>query len=189
MITVTDIPPIAENECVEIQKNKNIIIDVLKNDTDNEHDHLFIESIIQLPKYGIAIINQAENITYTPNEDFCGRDTFYYEVCDRISGCDTGMVCIFVECECVLPQVITPENNDGFNDYLVIPCIYNTDANIFVWNRWGLLVYENKHYRNDWNGTYKGEYLPAGTYWYAIDYFNIETNMHVNKANYFMIIK
>ena len=123
-----------------------------------------------------------------PNKNFCGRDTFYYEVCDGNDGCDTAMVCIEIKCECVLPQVITP-NNDGFNDNLFFPCIGSVEgARLLVWHRWGLIVYEDNNYKNDWQGTLKGELLPAGTYWYSIEYKDRETQQDVKEVNYFMII-
>jgi gliding motility-associated-like protein len=190
IITITGLPPVANDDCVEeTEKNTEINIDVIANDTDPDLDELFIESIISPPKHGTATIQQNDQtISYMPNKNFCGRDTFYYEVCDGNDGCDTAMVCIEIKCECVLPQVITP-NNDGFNDNLFFPCIGSVEgARLLVWHRWGLIVYEDNNYKNDWQGTLKGELLPAGTYWYSIEYKDRETQQDVKEVNYFMII-
>ncbi|MDB5228891.1 MAG: hypothetical protein JWN78_3084 [Bacteroidota bacterium] len=190
IITVIDSLPVAEDECVETDKDTPIPISVLRNDRDPDFDRLYIDGIVQQPLFGTAQIDPVtQTITYTPNKNFCGADTFYYEVCDHVSGCDVGKVCINVRCKCQLPQVITP-NNDGFNDVLMIPCINNVNnSHIVVWNRWGLLVFENDNYKNDWDGKYNGDYLPPGTYWYAVDFKDPETQEQINEANYLMIIR
>ena len=164
IITITGLPPVANDDCVEeTEKNTEINIDVIANDTDPDLDELFIESIISPPQHGTATIQQNDQtISYMPNKNFCGRDTFYYEVCD---------------------------GNDGFNDNLFFPCIGSVEgARLLVWHRWGLIVYEDNNYKNDWQGTLKGELLPAGTYWYSIEYKDRETQQDVKEVNYFMII-
>jgi len=189
LLTVVDDPPVAEDECVNTDKNEPIPISVLANDVDPNHDLLYIESVTQQPQYGtVAIDQRTQTITYTPNKNFCGSDTFMYRVCDGLGGCDEGKVCVNVHCKCELPQVITP-NNDGFNDVLMVPCIGSATAKIIVWNRWGLLIYENDQYRNDWDGKYNGETVPSGTYWYNIDFIDPETGDHINESNYLMIIR
>jgi gliding motility-associated-like protein len=38
-----------------------------------------------------------------------------------------------------------------------------------IYNRWGELLYRSTAYKNDWDGTYNGENLPVGTYYYVIE--------------------
>jgi gliding motility-associated-like protein len=69
--------------------------------------------------------------------------------------------------------VITP-NNDGINDALVIPCLLEANAfqkaQLLIINRWGDEVYRSpRPYLNNWAGTYNGEDLPVGTYFYILD--------------------
>jgi gliding motility-associated-like protein len=183
-------PPTANDDCVEeTGKNNEIIIDVLANDVDPDQDPITIQSIVVDPQHGTAFIQQGGlNISYTPDRNYCGRDTFYYEMCDNRDGCDTAMVCIKVNCVCDLPQVMTP-NGDGFNDYLFFPCLGQVDnARLLVWHRWGLIVYQDDNYHNNWDGSLKGELLPAGTYWYSIEYEDPETKEAVKEVNYFMIV-
>ena len=55
------------------------------------------------------------------------------------------------------------------NDLLRIPCVASDpQSQLRVFNRWGDLVYETDAYRNDWGGTYKGNPLPNGTYFYLL---------------------
>ena len=74
----------------------------------------------------------------------------------------------------VVPQLVTP-NNDGKNDTWIIQNIEQyPEIKVWVYNRWGNLVYESQPYLNDWNGYYTeganvNGPLPASTYFYLID--------------------
>uniref|UniRef100_UPI0030EC2CFD DUF7507 domain-containing protein n=1 Tax=Ascidiimonas aurantiaca TaxID=1685432 RepID=UPI0030EC2CFD len=82
--------------------------------------------------------------------------------------------------EITVYQLLTP-NDDGTNDVLVIGNIQNFPENtVRIFNRWGVLVYETNGYnpvnnffdgRSDGRATFrKNELLPAGTYYYVIEY-------------------
>ncbi|GJM30829.1 MAG: hypothetical protein DHS20C17_34640 [Cyclobacteriaceae bacterium] len=65
-------------------------------------------------------------------------------------------------------NAFTP-NNDGVNDFFAIKDIEQfSDHKLTIFNRWGDTVYESLDYQNDWDGTYNGELLPAGTYLYVL---------------------
>lgn len=70
----------------------------------------------------------------------------------------------------VLPTVITP-NFDGKNDLFVINFLEKLypDCHVVIFNRWGSVVFESTGYAEPWDGTYKGEPLPMGTYFYSIE--------------------
>jgi len=38
-----------------------------------------------------------------------------------------------------------------------------------IYNQWGDQVFHAQPYNNDWQGTYNGDDLPVGTYYYVID--------------------
>ena len=38
-----------------------------------------------------------------------------------------------------------------------------------IYSRWGELLYQNDGYTIPWDGTYEGEPLPVGTYYYVIE--------------------
>lgn len=70
--------------------------------------------------------------------------------------------------EVMITNLFTP-NGDGINDYWYIENIENNpDNEVFIYNIYGHLVYSKKDYTNDWNGTYNGEPLPDGTYYYIV---------------------
>ena len=66
-------------------------------------------------------------------------------------------------------NIITP-NGDGFNDVWHIENILNfPNNNVSVFNRYGQKVYESSGYVNDWGGTYNGDLLPDGSYYYVVE--------------------
>lgn len=69
----------------------------------------------------------------------------------------------------IIPGGFSP-NRDGANDYFVITRPYNTRISLQVLNRWGLTVYKNEKYENDWDGreTATGQPLQLGTYYYIV---------------------
>ena len=75
----------------------------------------------------------------------------------------------------IIPQFISP-NGDGKNDTWIIQNLeLYPDNKVWVYNRWGNLVFSSEPYdnANGWDGTYTGlgktGPLPASTYFYLID--------------------
>ncbi|WP_426580715.1 gliding motility-associated C-terminal domain-containing protein [Mucilaginibacter sp. R-33] len=69
----------------------------------------------------------------------------------------------------VIPNAFTP-NGDGINDTWSIAglaaypnCIVN------VFNRYGAGIFRSVGYAKNWNGSFNGYVLPAGTYYYVVD--------------------
>ncbi len=68
-----------------------------------------------------------------------------------------------------IPSGITP-NGDGANDVWTLSGIeVFPDCVVELYNRWGELIFQSPGYNVKWDGTYKGELLPVGTYYYIID--------------------
>ena len=60
-------------------------------------------------------------------------------------------------------------NNDNINDYFKIGGIEHYPNNeLQVFNRWGSLVFSQKGYLNNWDGTYKNASLTDGVYFYIL---------------------
>lgn len=70
-------------------------------------------------------------------------------------------------------NLITP-NADGYNDVLEFRGAEKFGQNsLKVYNRWGQLVYNKLNYQRDFerfDGTYQGEPLPAGSYFYVLEF-------------------
>lgn len=66
-------------------------------------------------------------------------------------------------------SAFTP-NNDGDNDVFYIGNLGKyPDNSLKIYNRYGKLVYSANNYDNSWNGTYLGNLLPTGTYFYIFN--------------------
>ena len=75
-------------------------------------------------------------------------------------------------------NTVTP-NGDGSNDTFYIENIETFPNNhLTIYNRWGNIVYETKGYINDWHGTYNGNPLPVGTYYYYIELNDPDQRSH-----------
>ncbi len=131
--------------------------------------------IIEAPANGKAELVNGK-LTYTPRKNFFGPDMMVYEICnsDCPDDCDRATVRFNVlgtdeNQDCFAPNIITP-NSDGINDNFEVPCLETSykDNNVRIFNRWGDLVFDKDGYANDWDGRYKGNNLPPGTYFYLI---------------------
>ncbi len=110
----------------------------------------------------------------TINDWLIGGDMLVYTlehpICDIVS--DTLFVAASL-CEGfnpIIPTMITP-NFDGLNDLFVINYLDKVypDCEVTIFNRWGSVVFNSIGYERPWDGTYKGEKLPMGTYFYNIN--------------------
>ena len=82
-------------------------------------------------------------------------------------------------CVTFTPQGISP-NGDGENDVLLVPGVLATQPNkLTVYNRSGMVVYEQSNYQNDWAGTTNsGDLLPDGVYYYVVDFFGVKPTVN-----------
>jgi len=86
-------------------------------------------------------------------------------------------VTVTVTGEIFIPNVITP-NGDGKNDRFVIPNLGKyPGTSLFIYNRWGNMVYQSKNYDNKWDGNGLNE----GTYYYILK-LNTPTGIHDYKG-------
>jgi gliding motility-associated-like protein len=92
-------------------------------------------------------------------------------------GCKAELsVDVAVACDTLFVPTGFSPNDDGVNDGYVIDHIENYTGNrLWIYNRWGNLVYKARDYKNDWNGIanvsgiYLGKKVPSGTYYYILD--------------------
>ena len=87
-VTVTvkpvNIPPVAANDSATTNSGLPVAVDVLANDTDADGT---IDpatcAVTTAPSHGSAVANADGTITYTPNSNYTGNDTFKYSVKDN----------------------------------------------------------------------------------------------------------
>ncbi len=82
---------------------------------------------------------------------------------------DTVIVSSLICKDIKIPNVFSP-NNDGINDtWRINQLQYLANVAVEIYNRWGQIVYKSVGYSKPWDGTYNGNKVPAGTYYYIIN--------------------
>ena len=67
-------------------------------------------------------------------------------------------------------------NGDGDNDTWIVEDILDNPINeVKVYSQAGKLIFSQRNYENDWDGTFDGEPIPPGTYYYEINIYNGES--------------
>jgi len=87
-------------------------------------------------------------------------------------GCiDSNMVKIYIypDYDIYVPNAFTPDN-DGLNDTFKPESACLRDYSMFIYSRWGQLLFETRDIRVGWDGSYHGEKLPSNVYVYKIFY-------------------
>ena len=158
-----------------IDPDNDGIPNYLDDDSDGDNIPDYIESGITDPCSGTLADTDGDNI-----DDFLDTDSDNDGVPDIDEGtedCDNDGVPNYKDPEddCVerldVPDTFSP-NGDGINDYFVIPGareLHNDE--LYIYNRWGGLVYHSKDYDSSWDGNSSSSMfgkteLEEGTYFY-----------------------
>jgi len=159
---------------------------VLGNDIDPNGNPMTVtpSTPILTAAGGVFDIKADGTFEYTPKAGFVGQDSITYTACDNgnngtsIVKCDVAKIFFNVtDCEGVfVPDGFSP-NDDRVNDFFVILGAERYDVKLSIYDRWGNLIYESEHYKNEWNGranrgiaANSSQDLPDGTYFYKIDF-------------------
>lgn len=131
-------------------------------------DYTWSSTITPIALSNIKILNPVANPLQTM--------TYILTVKEIVGSCPpvTSSVQVSVVQNCInIRNSFTP-NGDGINDrWLVYDqdfCLAKDGATVQVFNRYGTKVYENKAYKNNWEGTYNGKPLPDGTYYAVVNF-------------------
>lgn len=103
--------------------------------------------------------------TVTPSDDI-----IYTLTATSSDGCAASdQVFVKVLKTPAIPNTFSP-NGDGIHDKWEIQYLESyPGSSIDIYNRYGQLVFHSIGYSNAWDGTFKGQPLPAGSYYYIID--------------------
>ena len=118
-------------------------------------------------------------------------DTGYHEIhleAKNIFGCsDTISKNVLVADELIyyIPNVFSP-NEDGINDIFDVSIQYFSKYRLLVFNRFGQIIFDSsENGNNGWDGKYKNQYVPTGTYVYRFEANDLFGKLYVenNKIN------
>jgi gliding motility-associated-like protein len=108
------------------------------------------EASLQITESGHYIL-EATNL--------CG--VFYDSVTVQVQDCD---------CQPGIPNAFSP-NNDGVNDVFKVVLRCNSRSfTLSVYNRFGERIYSGSDQDKGWDGTYQGQYVDIGVYFYDLKY-------------------
>jgi hypothetical protein len=168
--------PIAEDDIDQTGQNKAKSINVLLNDTDPDGDPIFV-SQVSPALHGSVVNNQDSTITYTPQMDYSGSDSFTYQISDGRGGTDQGTVKITIISDEVHEQKVrtypNPFKGRGENKIVFDPVpeeateifiitlnnqlVYNENIKQFAGRRWEWPVVTNGN-----------QHVASGVYLYVI---------------------
>jgi gliding motility-associated-like protein len=121
--------------------------------TDTDGDGL--GDIIDTDDDGDGILDGDDNcpLTYNPGQEDIDKDGVG-DVCDTT--------------QILVSEAMTP-NGDGINDtWRVVNIENHSNSLVIIYNRWGKEIFRQSAYQNDWDGTYNGDALPEGSYYFQI---------------------
>ena len=162
---------------------KNLPAEILTSDTSLCRESASIvvtgnqPSFTQSPTWYFSVgqgqIDGADTYSATISKLSVGANKLVYRLSHPVCGFSYDTLSIAISnCtgdEFVFPTVITP-NFDGKNDEFIIANLdlFHPECQVTIVNRWGSVVFESTGYKDPWDGTFKGENLPMGTYFYQI---------------------
>jgi len=132
--------PLARPNSASIPENTPVTIPVLGNDYYGCNGPIpgTPVSIASFPSQGNVVLNPDGTITYTPNPNVNGSDSFIYQICDASGSCDTSIVNITITPVSYAPIVSCPGDINSGSDVGVCGAqvndlaatIYDQDGNI-----------------------------------------------------------
>ncbi|MCL6293898.1 T9SS type B sorting domain-containing protein [Jejuia spongiicola] len=140
----------------------------------------------------IIIVDASNNNTITINLSDLGQGDYEFALDDEFSfyqdnpifknvsagvhtlyirdkkGCGTSFIDISV---IGFPKYFTP-NGDGTHDFWQVKGVDNrfqTNSDIFIYNRYGKLIKQINPNSKGWDGTFNGKMLPVDDYWFSVN--------------------
>ncbi len=91
-------PPNATDDTASTNEDTAVNIAVQANDNAglDDNDQTLTTTSVTAPAHGSAAIETNGTVSYTPNANFSGSDSFSYEVCDSGGLCDTAVVSVTI---------------------------------------------------------------------------------------------
>lgn len=116
----------------------------------------------------------AEELEYTFNQ--AGTYIARLDVNDRSGACtneddeDREFTISITETEMIVPNAFSPGCTPGINDIFKVRYKSVVKFQGWVFNRWGNELFHWTDPAQGWDGKYRGKYVPAGPYYYLIEY-------------------
>lgn len=127
----------------------------------SENDLIFI-NLFRYGDYEYSI----DGINYQSSHIFSNIPRGQYTIYVRTIGCDTIIRQEYFHF--YIQKFMTP-NDDGDHDYFVLNVSqFFTSSQVYIFDRFGKMLFNAVNADVTWDGTFKGEDLPNSDYWYRI---------------------
>lgn len=166
--------PIVEHDSYIMPVNEVFADNITHNDS-LEANRPYVIKLKDNVASGKLMLDEKGQFSYQPQTGFAGVVGFTYQLCytDCPDNCQTAVASIKVAENKRIgdraTNIITP-NGDGVNDALTIegfdPTSQGNVSEISIFSQWGEKVFSASPYMNDWKGTFSGQPLPVGTYYF-----------------------
>jgi len=130
----------------------------LETSTEYEPTHRYLEP----GRYCVELVAEA---TYTIGIESCA---------------DTTISCLEINPLSLVyaPTAFTPDR-DGLNDTFELVGDLVTELKFIVYSRNGQLIFESNQLNKAWDGTYQGDLVPSGVYYYQVEFRDINMKPNV----------
>ncbi|MBI2270512.1 MAG: gliding motility-associated C-terminal domain-containing protein [Bacteroidetes bacterium] len=121
-----------------------------------------------------------------PNHTYTGEGTYKVCLIAKSSAVCIDSICrdivVFGKPVIVIPNVFSP-NSDGRNDNFDITTVGISKIEITIWDRWGLIMWDNEGVPVNWDGrTMAGKEVPDGTYYYLVKAYGYDNKVYGYKG-------
>jgi gliding motility-associated-like protein len=131
------------------------------------------------------IVNyNAEEFVYT--FDRAGKYRIVLEVSDRTGTCysdENQFEVNITETQMEIPNAFSPGCTPGINDIFRVKYKSVVKFQGWIFNRWGNRLFHWTDPSQGWDGMYNGKYVPAGAYYYVIEFQGTDGKNHVRKGD------
>jgi len=113
------------------------------------------------------------------------------EVSDRTGKCTNTNFTYKInitETQMEAPNIFTPEVSPGMNDEFKVAYQSVVRFQAWIFNRMGTELFHWTDPSKGWDGKYRGKYVPAGTYFYVIEYTGTDGKTH-RKSGDVMVVR
>ena len=160
-VTVLDVPVINLGEDISLCDGKTVTLDA----TSEEATYLWQDNSTAA---AYSVEQQGE----------------YWVEVTNMCGVSLDTITVDTICHSVLemPNIFSP-NNDWINDnFIPIKFQKITEATLFIYNRWGKIIFETNDMEKGWDGKIDGKECVAGTYYWIVNYLDLDGNKNVKKG-------
>ena len=136
--------------------------------------------------------DEAESGLTNPSHKYSNSPNIYFitlNAYNQISSCShdtTIQIEVFDEIYCYIPNTFTPNGDELNNEFkpVLSGSISEEHYSLFIYNRWGELLFESHNKNVGWNGSFGNKICPPGTYIWKVEFTDsMNKEKHMKKSH------